>query len=165
MSNRIPTRHWSETGPTEGYVYLAVRGRTDYSIKIGSTRTTPAERLSQTPSCTQQGFLLACATTAARELEYFLQLKYRRAGKSLKDLEHFDLTMYDVLELALWFDGYTFMTQDESPHDMTLVNKNGEPPETLEEMAKLIGDAALETHLAAYRRMRAAGSLEGRRRR
>lgn len=165
MAKDIPTRHWSEDGPTEGYVYLAVRHKTDHSVKVGSTRTSPAERLSQTSSCTQQGFLIACATTAARELEYLLQLRFRQAGKSLGDLEHFDLTMYDVLELALWFDGYTFQTEDETPHDMTLVNKDGKPPHTLQDMAILLGDAALAAHLAAYRRMQSLDQRRGRRRR
>jgi len=159
MSANIPTRHWSENGPTEGYVYLAVRDKTDCSIKIGSTRVTPARRLAQTPRAKRGTFLIACSTTAARELEYHLQLKYTQAGKSLGDLEHFNLTLYDVLELALWFNGSTFMTQDETSHVMTLVNQNGQPLGTLEETATLIGQAVLEASFADYKRLRNADEL------
>lgn len=165
MSVTIPTRHWSENGPTDGYVYLATRGRTDYSVKIGSTRTTPAHRLAQTPRSKRGTFLIACATTAARELEYLLQLKYTQAGKSLGDREHFNLTLYDVVELALWFNGATFMTPDQIPHVMTFVNQDGQPLNTLEEMAILIGNAALETSLADYMRIRKADELRGQHRR
>lgn len=144
-----PTRHWSENGPTEGYVYLAVRDRTDHSVKIGSTRTTPAERLARTPSCTQAGFLVACATTSARELEYHLQVQFTEAGKSLHDREHFNLNIYDILRVALWFNSSTFVTQDgQDRHIMTLVNQHGQPPSTLDEMVLLIGDAVSRAEYA-----------------
>lgn len=146
-------------------MYLAVRDKTDYSVKIGSTRTTPARRLAETPKHKRATFLIACATTAARELEYFLQLKYREAGKSLPGLEHFDLTLYDVLELALWFNGSTFTTQDGTPHVLTLVDEGGRPLDTLEGAAHLIGRATLEAHFADYKRMQEANELRRKQRR
>lgn len=161
----MPTRHWSEDGPTEGYVYLAVRNKADYSVKIGSTRTTPARRLAQTPSCMQGAFLIACATTAARELEYHLQQHYTQTGKSLGDREHFDLTLFDVLRLALWFNGSTFTAQEGTkPHAMFLVDQYGQSPNTLEETATLLGDAVLNAAYASDVRARRAQEAERRRR-
>ena len=165
MSANMPTRHWSEDGPTEGYVYLAIRNKTDFSVKIGSTRTTPAQRLAQTPSCTWGAFLIACATTAARELEYHLQLHYTEAGKSLGDREHFSLTIYDVLRLALWFNGSVFTTQDGAEsHAMILVDQHGRPAATLEETATLLGDAALTAAHADEVRARREQEAQRRRR-
>lgn len=146
MSSSTPTRHWTEDGPTEGYVYLAIRDNTDFSIKIGSTRTTPAQRLAQTPSCTQDAFIIACVTTAARELEYHLQVYFTQAGKSLGDREHFNLTVQDVLHVALWFDGSTFTPQEGTePHTMYLVDEHGQSPTTLRETAVLLAEAAINT--------------------
>ncbi len=165
MSANMPTRHWSEDGPTDGYVYLAIRNKTDFSVKIGSTRTTPAQRLSQTPSCTRSAFLVACATTAARELEYHLQMQYTEAGKSLGDREHFNLTIYDVLRLALWFNGSLFTTQDGTEsHAMILVDQHGQPPATLQETATLLGDAALTAAYADEVRARRAQEAQRRQR-
>lgn len=57
MTTWPPTRPANEDAPVKGYVYLVIRNKTDCSVKIGSTRQLPIQRLYTTPSCDGDQFL------------------------------------------------------------------------------------------------------------
>lgn len=161
MTTRLPTRHITEKGPVIGHVYLAVRDKSNYAVKIGSTRYTPSQRLSQTKSCTQDAFLIACATTAARELEHYLHTLYAETDKKLPGQDDFDLSVEDVLSLALWFEGGTFRKEQGGNNStLSLVDHSGYEVRTPSEVGTLLGQAARTAIDAQYMRQRVAAKAQ-----
>lgn len=157
MTTWLPTRPTDEDGPIQGYVYLAIRNKTDYSVKIGSTRLLPTQRLYGTPSCDNEQFLIACHTDAARELEHKLHINFTKRGRKLQGRDSFNLSLEEILALAMWFNGGIYQPDpDAESHTLTLVDSHGNPPETAYEFGKLLGRVARLAIAADYiRRMNA----------
>lgn len=153
MTAYVPTRHYRDNGPEQGYVYIVLRDD-ELSVKIGSTLDAPGARLSSTPSCDPDGFLIACRTTAVRELENHLHNYFTELGRKLPGRDNFALTVEDIISLAYWFDGGLFgCAHTGRDEELQLVDKNGELIDTIEAYGEVVGRAAHLTSLAQnYRR-------------
>lgn len=148
----VSTTHYTESGPVPGFVYLVMRND-KMSVKIGSTIFTPSSRLSCTPTCSQKGFLIACRTTATRELEGFLHTAYSDKKTKLKGRDNFALTVEHIIALANWFDGGVFPEERGGDGgELTLVDRRSNQPESGWDRAQLVGNAVRVVMLAEYSR-------------